>query len=44
MQMTFIVTENNIYKRTKEIIFIKHFALSQEYVSCSIHDKGRCLK
>lgn len=39
-QTIFIVTKDNLHKRTKEIILIKHFALSKKCASCIIHEKG----
>lgn len=40
MQTIFIVTKNSLYKRRKEMILIKHFALSKKCASCIIYEEG----
>lgn len=40
MQTISIVTKDNLYKRTKEIILIKHSALSKKCALCIIYEKG----
>lgn len=40
MEIIFIVTKDSLYGRTKEIILIKHSALSKKCASCMIHEKG----